>query len=344
MSPHPNPRSSNPRQPSAPSRGRNVSGLRAAVLSGGVVVVAFMLVAAGCKPKSPPPTTTTTTTTTTRPTTTTTTPGGGSTVDPTHVPLGDGKHSTTPTRGSIYTCQQTFNGGGASAKGDWFNSDGTTWNSTKKRVVDGDVKWSSRLTTSVSGGYRTFTGNDLPDHGTGVFPISPSDDVYQYDRNPNAINEQVLSVKLTASPTVAGNATCIRGEVGISLTGAAIFDGFDAGGRDAVAWEAQDSCGGHPQMDGAYHYHNLTTCIADPGTGQSNLLGYAYDGFGIYGNRGPDGKAMTNADLDECHGTTSPVMWDGKLVTMYHYVATLEFPYTACCFPRPPLPNHFAGW
>jgi hypothetical protein len=45
---------------------------------------------------------------------------------------------------------------------------------------------------------------------------------------------------------------------------------------------------------------------------------------------------MTNADLDACHGTTSKVMWNGKKVRMYHYVATWEFPYTVGCFRGTP--------
>ena len=321
---------------------RRASGPRVAVMAAMATVLTFSLMAAACQPGAGGGGGGTTSTTAS---TTTTTIASGSTVDPTHLPLGDGKYTSTPTRGYITTCQTSFppGGGGAGSKGSWFNADGKTWDSTKKLVVQGNVKWTSRLTTSVANGYRTFSGNDLPNHSTGVFPISTSDPVYQYDRNPNAINTQVISVKIPSSPTVAATPTCIRGEVGIVLTGAALFDGFDAGGRDAVAWEAQDTCGGHPQMDGAYHYHNLTKCISDPGTGQSNLLGYAYDGFGIYGNRGPNGKAMTNADLDACHGTTSPVMWDGKLVTMYHYVATKEFPYTVGCFKGTPTQNQFTG-
>ena len=291
-----------------------------------------------------PPTTTTkppTTTTTMASTTTTTTPVH--TVDPTHLPVGDGKWTTTPKRGYLYTCQTTFTGGGAQAKGPWFNSDGTTWDSTKKGEVDGSVSWSSQLTSAISGSYRTFIGNDLPNHTTGKFPISPTDDVHAYDGNPNSISSQVLSAKVPASPTVAAKPSCIRGEVGIVLTGSVLFDAFDAGGRDAVAWEAQDHCEGHPQQSGVYHYHSLTTCIADPGTGQSTLLGYALDGFGIYGMRGADGRELTNDDLDECHGTTSPVMWDGKLVTMYHYVATREFPYTVGCFKGTPVQYQTTG-
>jgi hypothetical protein len=318
----------------------------AVVALGGVALIA-------CNPSpTPTPTTTTTrpTTTTTRPTTTTTkapttttTTTPKATVDPTHLPVGDGKYSTSAKSGYVYSCQTTFNGGGASSKGPWFNSDGT-WDSTKKGVVDGNVEWDSILNTSVSGGYRYFTGNDLPSHVTGKFPIAQSDtDVFPYDKNPNSISSQTLSVKVPANPTIASKPTCIRGELGIMLTGSALFSAFDAGGRDAVAWEAQDVCSGHPQAQGAYHYHSLSACISDPGTGQSNLLGYAYDGFGIYGMRGADGKELTNADLDECHGTTSPVMWDGKLVTMYHYVATREFPYVMGCFKGTPIQNQFSG-
>ena len=40
----------------------------------------------------------------------------------------------------------------------------------------------------------------------------------------------------------------------------------------------------------------------------------------------------TDADLDACHGTTSAVPWNGKVQSVYRYVATLEYPYTVGCF------------
>jgi hypothetical protein len=281
------------------------------------------------------------TTSTTAATETTT---SGSELDPTRLPVGDGKHSTTPQEGFVMTCQAEFpeDAPGAQEQGPWFNGDGT-WDSTAKAVVDGEVEWPARLETEVVDGVRTFTGNDLPDHPTGEFPIGEDDDAARYDRNPNAIAEQVLAVEVPAEPEVADEPTCIGGEVGVVLTGAALFSAFDAGGRDAVAWETQDACSGHPQDHGAYHYHSLTSCLADPGDGRSTLLGYAYDGFGIYGPRGADGVELTNADLDECHGTTSEVMWEGELVEMYHYVATREFPYTVGCFRGTPLQTSFEG-
>jgi hypothetical protein len=81
-----------------------------------------------------------------------------------------------------------------------------------------------------------------------------------------------------------------------------------------------------------YHYHNLSPCATDAALGHSALVGYALDGFGIYGHHGENGKALTNADLDVCHGHTHEIEWDGKTVEMFHYHATAEFPYTVSCF------------
>jgi hypothetical protein len=44
-------------------------------------------------------------------------------------------------------------------------------------------------------------------------------------------------------------------------------------------------------------------------------------------------QRLTNADLDVCHGRISSVPWDGRLVLIYHCVATDAFPYTvSSCF------------
>jgi hypothetical protein len=102
-------------------------------------------------------------------------------------------------------------------------------------------------------------------------------------------------------------------------------------GRDAVAWESQDHCEGHPNVAG-YHYHSVSPCIADEGAGHSDLVGFALDGYPIYGHRGEGGQALTNDDLDECHGHTHEVELDGELVETYHYHATWEFPYVVGCF------------
>ena len=62
------------------------------------------------------------------------------------------------------------------------------------------------------------------------------------------------------------------------------------------------------------------------------MVGWAYDGYPIVVERDAAGNLPTDADLDECHGRTGPVLVDGQVVTTYHYSATLEFPYTLGCF------------
>jgi len=256
-------------------------------------------------------------------------------VDLTHLTVGDGKYSTSPQTGYVYSCQTSFNGGGASGTGSWMNGDGT-WDATKKAAVDGSVTWPGSFTVSIQGDQRVFTGNDLPNHTTGNFPISPSDDAYAVDRNPNSIKEQSISLSLPVTPSAAAQPNCVGGEIGIMLSGVVIFSAFDAEGHDAAAHEVQDNCDGHPQVSGFYHYHNLSDCIVDNAAGHSALMGYAFDGYGIYGYYSEDGAEVTNADLDQCHGHTHMVEWDGQMVEMYHYHATHEFPYVVSCFHGEP--------
>jgi len=258
-------------------------------------------------------------------------------VDLTHLELGNGKASTSPQARYVFSCMQ-FNNVGATANGSWFNSDGT-WDATKKLTVDGAMTWSYSFTVTIQGNQRVFTSNDLPNHITGNFPISPSDDAYQFDRNPGSIQEQSVTLSLPANPMISAQPSCVGGEVGIMLSGVLIFSAFDADGRDAPANEVQDDCDGHPQNTGFYHYHNLSDCLEDNTSGHSALMGYAFDGFGIYGYYGEDGAEVTNEDLDECHGHTHIIEWNGQFVEMYHYHATHEFPYVVGCFKGTPIVN-----
>ncbi len=256
--------------------------------------------------------------------------------DLTRLPLGDGKVSYTPKAGYVYRCGPSNGGGGAFKDGPWIKSDGT-FDLTAKAVVDGNVKWpNASLSIKSNGAKRTIVTKDLPiNHDTGNFPISSTDDAYQYDRNPNRITEQSMTFSVPLSPTIASKPSCLsEGVIGVSISGVVIYDAMDALGRDAVAHETQDACSGHPQERGQYHYHSASNCLFGDGkANDTDLIGYALDGFGIYGPRDlSTGSILTNADLDECHGRTSEVMWEGKRVNMYHYVATYEFPYTISCF------------
>jgi hypothetical protein len=249
------------------------------------------------------------------------------------LPVGDEKFTTdTAKKGYIYMCRDNFvpdNQAGAQTRGPWFTNNNTQWDLNKKAKVQGVVAWTPSMSSDVENDKRVIKTNGLPPHITGVFPVSSSDPAYQYDRNPSTISAQDLTYSLSAAPEY-GDPKCMGGEVGIMLTGVPIFNGFDAGGRDAGAWEVQDSCDGHPQNKGQYHYHTLSRCITDIGV--STVIGFALDGFPITGPKVGDNNILTTDDLDECHGIVSEITLDGKKVTMYHYVMTQDFPYSISCY------------
>ena len=258
-----------------------------------------------------------------------------------NVPLGDGKYVTTgPKKGYIYLCNVPPLGEGARVNGPWIH--GNTWNFHEKLSVGGSVSWpDASFTDVVSDGTRYLSGNGLPvGNTTGIFPISLGDAVGKYDKNPNSISPQAYDLALPVTPQYSETPYCVRGEVGMMLTGIPLFDGFDAELRDAPAHEAQDWCDGHPQSGGQYHYHGLSSCFED--VGEKTVLGYALDGFPITGPEVAEGKYLTTDDLDECHGITSEIMQDGVPTVTYHYVMTFDFPYSASCFRGKPV-EYIAG-
>jgi hypothetical protein len=267
-------------------------------------------------------------------------------LDCTKLPIGDQRYSTTaPAAGSVYLCSAPSAGNPVVSAAPWLDNTDKTWNVTQKVAVMGAVPWAGSFsaTTSSDGATRTIAANGLPisPYTTGTFPIASSDPAYTYDQNPNSIASQTFSFAVAVNPVANATPTCLPagGPIGITTTGVAIYNAFDAAGYDGVAREVQDACHGHPDPSSTYHYHGfIQTCSGDTGsaTQDSSLIGYSLDGFGIYG---PwyHGKVLTTADLDACHGTTSAVMWNGTVTTIYHYVSTYDFPYTIGCYRGTPV-------
>lgn len=259
-------------------------------------------------------------------------------ISPEKIPLGDNKVSSTAKSGYVMSCQTSFRTGGAQHSGDWIGS--TTWNSTTKPSVAGHVDWpNAKVSTTTKNSTRVISTNDLPlGSHTGTFPIALSDPAYQFDTNPNRVISQNITVGLPQNPLLETTPICVpMGAIGYMDNGVALFSALDDTGRDAAAHEVQDDCDGHPQMIGEYHYHSLSKCLLASVTEKSKLIGYASDGFGIFIEKNDSGNLPTNADLDECHGRTSEIDWDGKQVNMFHYVMTTEYPYSIGCFRGTPV-------
>jgi len=253
------------------------------------------------------------------------------------IPLGDGKVSTEPKKGYVYSCQTSFRGGGAQHNGNWIHNN--TWNLSQKIHVEGNVSWPNAYFSVLEQGNKLIIdGNGLPvNEPTGIYPIRRNDPAHQIDANPNSVQAQNISVDLPVNPVFAAKPSCVpMGPVGIALDGVMIYNALDDGGRDAVAHEVQDLCNGHPQSAGEYHYHGPSPCMPNI-TKPNALVGYALDGFGIYSGYYANGTQINSSELDACHGMTSVINWHGKMVSMYHYVITDDYPYTIGCFRGTPV-------
>lgn len=77
---------------------------------------------------------------------------------------------------------------------------------------------------------------------------------------------------------------------------------------------AFDDCGGHINAAEVYHYHGATDCneTGIQEDGHAAMIGYAVDGYGIYGKLDSEGNESTA--LDECLGETDDTRG-------YHYHA-----------------------
>ena len=261
------------------------------------------------------------------------------------LPVGDGKiDSEGPRFGHMYACREFGmslgeNGiGGAVKRGPWFTEDGKGWDPSRKPHIQGDIPVPGQFHMEVRDGKRLITTNELPvEHNIGQFPVSPNDPAYVIDPNPNTVDAQERVYELPERPKSAQRPGCVGHQVGVLIRGAALYSPVDAEGRDAVAWEVQDRCDGHPEPDGSYHYHGPSPCL--PGTETNQVIGFALDGFPITGNRDVTGRKLWSRDLDTCHGGVADVIIDGYPVRTYRYVLTEDWPYSVACFAGGNVPG-----
>lgn len=210
------------------------------------------------------------------------------------------------------------------------------------------------MIVDIDKGTRSFIGNGLPSTPMGKFPVQPGTRAYSSyvglpggDSNHGGhynsaadigISPYELISSIPLEPVATGCYPIKSVITGITLTGSVwhVEIAPDANNNwfNPVNVLPLDQCWGHPYSR-QYHHHGYSwKCFPNQGvSGQSPVFGFALDGFPITGPRAADGHAITNAELDECHGITSQItMPDGTLKTTYHYVLNWEYPYSVGCF------------
>lgn len=125
----------------------------------------------------------------------------------------------------------------------------------------------------------------------------PGYDIGPWVGQPNVPANQNFCFKITRNPQQnTGTPTKVGlGHVGVWTNGVSAFNVSDAQSynnqgvwnRNAYYWEGVgfDDCLGHPQQNGEYHHHVNPRCLYDDldDTKHSPIIGWAFDGFPIYG-------------------------------------------------------------
>ena len=194
--------------------------------------------------------------------------------------------------------------------------------SGKAQVGPDITSWLQNTTVTGYGGYISnvqlvqysatyvyVSTNCIPEYSIGPWPSnpnvpSPQNYVCEFPRYP---------VQNTGVATAVG-----LGTIGLWSNGVSIFnpeDGFHwnntthawamgpgtSWNRNALPFEGPgfDSCLGHPQQTGNYHNHVNPRCLYNDldSTHHSPIIGYAFDGFPIYGAYGYSNPASSSSTI-----------------------------------------------
>jgi len=246
-------------------------------------------------------------------------------------------------------------------------------------LLVGNAMATARIRVSEQDGYRYIEADGLPDHETGQFPNR---------NNPNTISQQDHGFRVPLHPQKASQISAMnRQSFGVALNGVP-FDpntaefwnndrssGWNIDANSGFMDLGLDDSNAHVQPGGAYHYHGVPTGLLDkfPYRDKPIMLGYAADGFPIYGPygfrnaadpnsalvllkpsyqlksgqrpSGPKGAysglyvqdfdyAPGRGDLDQCNGRTAAT--PENPAGQYHYVLTTTFPFVPRCFTGTP--------
>jgi hypothetical protein len=137
----------------------------------------------------------------------------------------------------------------------------------------------------------------------------------------------------------------LDGPIGVAINGVPIFNPCKQGGctsgnggGDTKVLGELDVCNGHAGRADDYHYHAAPICMMSD---QSNAaywdthpLGWALDGYAIFGYRNPDGTTATRDAT--CGGNT---LTHQNAPSGYAYHVTDVSPYVLSCFYGVPSPD-----
>lgn len=190
-----------------------------------------------------------------------------------------------------------------------------------------EAGFGDKVTVTCDGTYAYVKADTYPDHVKMDGITGTNDQV--------PVPAPGYSSPVTLSPTKAGQPTSIDAALAIAVNGVPIYDYSSQGTLDLAAYDPKfdtlltgelDQCNGHSGRGDDYHYHAAPTCMMQVmrNKGPAAILGWAFDGYPIYGNTNPDGSAISSGELDVCNAKADAVFG-------YRYHTSARAPYIIQC-------------
>ena len=217
------------------------------------------------------------------------------------------------------------------------------------------AKWNPTVKLTYSSKSIIMQPTGIPNHARDAYYAVPNAGVVVPDSTTaNIIKDptkaQTYKFTIPTKPKHVSKVTNTSlGSIGVMISGAVLYNPFEGDGKtvamannftitdaNGITASFVDKCAGHPTPDiGAYHYHGLPNCVTtkvDKASKASHIIGFALDGFPIYGDRDNKGKQITAKNLDQCNGVNSATPEFPKGI--YHYVllGTADARSSIACF------------
>lgn len=218
------------------------------------------------------------------------------------------------------------------------------------------AKWNPTVKLTYSKNSVILQPDGIPNHPRDEYYAVPkSQDVVVPDATTAVVvkdptKAQTYKFTIPSTPKYSSTVTKTSlGSIGVMISGAVLYNPYEGDNKtpamannftitdsNGITASFVDKCAGHPiPMQGAYHYHGLSSCVTakvDKTGKPSHVIGFALDGFPIYGDRDLKGKQLTAKNLDQCNGINSATPEFPKGI--YHYVllGTADVRSSIACF------------
>jgi hypothetical protein len=192
-----------------------------------------------------------------------------------------------------------------------------------------DAGFTADVAVTCTNNHATLTSDTYPNHDmmTGIVGTNEQVPVPARYRAP-----------VTLAPVLGKTPKTRDAALGVAVNGVPIYD-YTGGGEmrlsdlahhqarhDTIITQQLDICGGHAGRGDDYRYHASPSCMIAQmaNAGDAAIIGWAFDGFPIYGDANPDGSTIVEGTLDVCNGQADDVFG-------YRYHTSRDAPYIVQC-------------